>query len=159
MDLANLPDIELMRLYPRLIQELRTRSILKTRNVVGEFGEWYAIQHYNSNPKLPNLQGQQVASMKNIDAVSNKGERYAIKTTSTRQTGVFHSLPENQSQAFEYLILVIFTKEYELKQILELTWEQFNSYKKWKTPENKYNIRISNNLLKEALEIYPNIEV
>ena len=46
------------------VQELRRRGVLRTKNTVGELGEYYAIQFYNkidpskfvAKKKLPNLQ-------------------------------------------------------------------------------------------------------
>jgi hypothetical protein len=43
---------------------------------------------------------------------------------------------------FEYLILVMFNKDYSLNQIYELPWDQFIKYKKMKPPENKWNLPI-----------------
>ena len=36
-------------------RELKKRGILRTKNVVGELGEYYAIEFYNSNDNLPEL--------------------------------------------------------------------------------------------------------
>ena len=54
-------------------------------------GEYLAIENYNKIANLPTLQ-KATASTQNIDAISNKGERYSIKSTSGTATGVFHSL-------------------------------------------------------------------
>ena len=35
--------------------ELQNRGILRTKNVVGELGEYFAIDYYTNHPKLPNL--------------------------------------------------------------------------------------------------------
>ena len=36
-------------------QALRARGVLRTKNVVGELGEYYAEDIYNKTPGLPNL--------------------------------------------------------------------------------------------------------
>ena len=36
-------------------RELKKRGILRTKNVVGELGEYYAIEFYNSKDDLPEL--------------------------------------------------------------------------------------------------------
>ena len=141
---ADLSDIELIELYPKLLQELKTRGIIRTNNLIGELGEYLAANTYLKNPKLPNLQ-LNIKSTKNIDATSNKGERYAIKATSGNGTGVFASLPteDDGKVYFEYLILVLFNKDYTLQAIYELTWDQFVQYRKMKPPENKWNLPIT----------------
>lgn len=144
ISIAHLSDVELIELYPKLLQELKARGIIRTNNLIGELGEYLAASAYQNNPKLPNLQ-LNIKSTKNIDATSNKGERYAIKATSGNGTGVFASLPtENDDKVyFEYLILVIFNKDYSLQAIYELTWDQFVLYRRMKPPENKWNLPIT----------------
>jgi hypothetical protein len=143
-NLSELSDSELIELYPALLKELKSRSIIRTNNLIGELGEYLAANAYQKNPKLPNLQ-LNIKSTKNIDATSNKGERYAIKATSGNGTGVFASLPtENDGKVyFEYLILVMFNKDYTLQAIYELTWDQFVLHRKMKPPENKWNLPIT----------------
>ena len=89
MNLDKLNDDELIDLYPKLLDQLKIRGIIRTKNIIGEFGEYFARREYKNNPKLPELQ-LNLSSTKNIDATSIKGERYAIKSTSTNLTGVFH---------------------------------------------------------------------
>jgi len=86
---------------------------------------------------LPNLQIAPPGTT-NIDAISRNGERYSVKTTSRKLTGVFYGLndldsEEIEKQKFEYLIIVIFKDDFVLDKIIELTREQFLKYKKWHT--------------------------
>ena len=46
---------EIIRLYSMAIKELKRRKVIRTNNVVGELGEYLAIEIYNSTPGLPNL--------------------------------------------------------------------------------------------------------
>lgn len=143
-ELSSLTDKELIDLYPSILKELKSRGIIRTNNLIGELGEYLAANAYQKNPKLPNLQ-LNLKSTKNIDATSQKGERYAIKATSGNGTGVFASLPteEDGKVYFEYLVLVCFKKDYTLESIYELTWEQFISFRRMKPPENKWNLPIT----------------
>ncbi len=153
--LSTLSDSELIQLYPSILKELKLRGIVRTKNLIGELGEFMAVEAYQKNPKLPKLQ-LNLKSTKNIDATSQKGERYAIKATSGKATGVFSSLPiENDGKVyFEYLILVIFTKDYTLQSIYEVTWEQFIQYRRMKPPENKWNLPITELVKSVARKIY-----
>ena len=110
---------------------------------------------YNEISGLHKLQDAP-KSTKNIDAISVNGERYAIKSTSGSGTGVFASIPTDDDTKifFEYLILVIFDKDYTLKEIFELNWEQFLKFRRMKPPENKWNIPITKNLKFDAKKIF-----
>ena len=107
---------------------------------------------YKNNPQLPQLQ-LNLKSTKNVDAISIKGERYAIKSPSGQGTGVFASLPEKDDGIvhFEYLVLVLFNKDYTLNGIYELTWGDFLKFRRMKPPENKWNLPITN-ALKENIK-------
>ena len=103
MDLSKLKDEQVVDVYPRVLKELKTRGIIKTNNLVGDLGEYLAIKTYSETPRLPKLQDAP-AGTKNIDAISTKGERYAIKSSSGTGTGVFASLPTGNDNKiyFEY---------------------------------------------------------
>jgi len=156
MDISSLSDKEVIELYPTILGELKKRGIIRTNNLIGELGEYFVADIYKRTSSLPQLQ-LNLKSTRNIDATSSKGERYAIKSTSGNATGVFASLPtENDGVVyFEYLILVIFNKDYSLKEIYELNWAQFLKYRKMKPPENKWNLPITNEVKAAAKKIMP----
>ena len=108
--------------------ELKKRGILRTKNVVGELGEHYAVDFFNNNGKLPNLSFAP-PGVQNIDALSRNGEIYSIKGVSSRKgtTGSFwnpESIDKNEKK-FDYLLIVILSDKYSLDMILELTWDEF----------------------------------
>ena len=146
MDIDKLSTEEIVSLYPKILKELKSRNVITTNNLIGELGEYLAIENYNKIANLPTLQ-KATASTQNIDAISNKGERYSIKSASGTATGVFHSLSGEKD--FEFLIIVIFDKDYQLVNILEYRWEEFLNIRKLKKPENKFNVPLT----KKVLEI------
>ena len=146
MDIDKLSTDEIISLYPKILKELKSRNVITTNNLIGELGEYLAIENYNKIANLPTLQ-KATASTQNIDAISNKGERYSIKSASGTATGVFHSLSGEKD--FEFLIIVIFDKDYQLVNILEYRWEEFLNIRKLKKPENKFNVPLT----KKVLEI------
>jgi hypothetical protein len=97
IDLSKLADDELIQLYSILLKELKNRSIIRTKNIIGDLGEHLAIYHYNHTPGLPNLQAAP-AGTQNVDAISRKGERYSIKSTSGNLTSVFYGLNDIDSK-------------------------------------------------------------
>tara|TARA_B100001027_G_C16088282_1_gene250496 strand:+ start:158 stop:352 length:195 start_codon:yes stop_codon:yes gene_type:complete len=46
MNLEDLENDELISLYPKLLQELKRREIIRTNNLIGELGEFIAASKY-----------------------------------------------------------------------------------------------------------------
>lgn len=153
-DLDALSDNELVKLYPQLLRQLKLRGIIRSKNVVGDLGERLAIATYNDTPGLPKLQGAP-AGTQNVDAISRNGERYSIKTTTGSGTGVFYGLPLQGSgdapkQKFEYVIIVRFDDEYQLRGIYELTWDAFLKHKKWQSRMNAWFLTLSRAVIEDS---------
>ena len=91
--IKEISDDSLWKNYAITIKELKKRKLIRTRNIAGERGEQLAVEIYNSTPGRPNLQAAPEGTQ-NVDALSRKGERYAIKTMTLprKLTGVFYGL-------------------------------------------------------------------
>jgi hypothetical protein len=142
---------ELIQLYSEIISKLKSRGVIRTKNIVGDLGEYLAIEHYNKTPGLPNLQAAP-AGTQNIDAISRQGERYSIKSTSGKLTSVFYGLNDPEStdeekQKFEYVIIVLFSEIFELEKIIEIDWNQFLSLKRWHKTMRGWNISVTKQLI------------
>lgn len=155
-----LSDDEVWLLYASCEKELKNRKLVRTRNIVGERGEFLAIKTYNSIAGMPNLQAAPEGTQ-NVDALSRKGERYSIKTISEpgTTTGVFYGcgnlddveIPEKK---FEYVIIVTIDSDFELRRIFEINWEQFLNLRKWHKTMRAWNLSITRNLISKAKLIY-----
>ena len=158
MDLEEKSNEEVIRLYSAVIKELKRREIIRTNNVVGELGEYLAINYYNKTPGLPNLSWAPVGT-ENIDAISRKGERYSIKSTSGNTTGVFYGLepkgsPVPDEKRFEYVVICKLDDDYELEMILELDWDTFLDNKRWHSRMSAWNLTLTHKLQEQAKVIY-----
>ena len=158
MELSKLDAFELIKTYGLLIDELKNREIIRTKNIIGDLGEYIAIDFYNRNTNLPKLEFAPTGT-ENIDAISRKGERYSIKSTSAKTTGVFYGLNspdslEKNEKKFEFLIIVEFDKNYNLIKIIELEWEKFLIFKKWHKRMQAWNITITKELLSNSKIIF-----
>lgn len=156
INLEELNNEELWLGYADIQQELKKRNLVRTNNIVGERGEFLAIETYNSISGLPNLQAAPEGTQ-NVDALSRKGERYSIKTISEpgNTTGVFYGLGEKDDgivpdKKFEYVIIVQIFKDYKPKRILELNWAQFLKFKRWHSTMRAWNLSVTKLLLSEA---------
>ncbi|WP_325192823.1 hypothetical protein [Methanobrevibacter ruminantium] len=157
-DLKNMSTEEIIELYSASIKELKERKIIRTKNVIGELGEYLSIQYYNNTLGLPKLQAAPIGTQ-NIDAISINGERYSIKSTSTNLTGVFYGLEpkgseEEDQQKFEYVIICRFDEDYQLKEILEIDWDTFIENKRWHSRMNAWNLNLSKKLYEGCKIIY-----
>jgi len=160
MNLDKLKNKEIIALYSDIIIELKKRKIIRTKNLLGDLGEYLTIDFYCNTPGLPNLQAAP-SGTQNIDAISRKGERYSIKSTSGNLTGVFYGLNdpdaiEKEMQKFEYVIIVLFSNDFRLEKILEISWSLFLNHKKWHKTMRGWNISITKKLIKEATIIFSN---
>lgn len=129
VDLTVLNTSEIVSLYCKVIKELKARGVIRTNNVIGDLGEYLAVEYYNNTAGLPTLAAAPIGT-ENIDAISRKGDRYSIKSTSGNVTGVFYGLEPKGSiirdkQKFEYIIICKFNSDYELEEILEMDWTTF----------------------------------
>jgi len=156
--LKKLPDEALYKAYTFVIHELRKRGIIRSKNVVGDLGEYLVIKHYNDTPGLPNLSPAPTGTQ-NVDALSRKGDRYSIKATTGKVTGVFYGLHDKgesrpEKQKFEYVIVAIFDENLTLRRINELTWSDFLKYKRWHSRMRAWNLSITNDLLENTKTMY-----
>ncbi len=156
----SLTDDEVWIFYASCEKELKHRNLVRTRNIVGERGEFLVIKTYSEIPGSPNLQAAPEGTQ-NVDALSRKGERYSIKTLSEpgKLTGVFYGcgnvgdsvVPEKK---FEYVVVVIIDSDFNLKKMYEINWEQFLKLRRWHTTMRAWNLSITKNFVNEARLIY-----
>ncbi len=144
---------ELLIKYGELLTEMKKEEIIRTKNLVGDSGECIVVNYYCGNSNLPNLI-LTPPSNKNYDAIDERGLKYTIKTTSMKMTGMFH-IKKTEIKQFDFIIIVRFNKNYQLIQIIELTWDDFLKYRQMdevgKTDDmGRYRIRFSKIFLNET---------
>ncbi|BDS11499.1 DUF6998 domain-containing protein [Aureispira anguillae] len=161
MNLNELNTTELIQAYSGIIKQLKKRKVIRTKNLLGDLGEYLAIEHFNKTAGMSNLQAAPAGTQK-IDAISRNGDRYSIKSTTGNLTGVFYGLePPNSEnidrQKFEYVLIVKFDNDYQLEKIIQLDWNLFHKYKRWHKTMNAWNISITKSLTDEAKVLYERI--
>ncbi len=158
MDLSNCSISELVSLYSQSVKELKKRGVLRTKNVVGELGEYLVLEQYEKNPNLPNLNMVPVGT-KNINAISQAGDRYSIKSTSGNVTGVIYGLQPPESSVpdkplFEYMVICKLDSDCGLEGIYQLSWDDFLKHKKWHSRMNAWNVTLTKAMKEDAVVIY-----
>jgi hypothetical protein len=156
--LRNLRDEDLPLAYRCIIKELKKRGIIRSRNVIGDLGEYLVIKYYNNTSGLPNLSSAPPGTQ-NVDALSRRGDRYSIKAATGRTTGVFYGLNDPNSnlpdeKKFEYVIIALFDENLVLQRINELSWNEFLKYKRWHSRMRAWNLSITQELLKNTKTIF-----
>lgn len=158
MDLTALETTEIISLYGSVIKELKARGVIRTNNLLGDLGEYLAIECYNHTAGLPTLAAAPI-STENIDAISRKGDRYSIKSTSGHNTGVFYGLEPKSSaipdkQKFEYVILCRFNHDFELEEILEMDWLTFLKHKRRHSRMHAWNLSLTKEVYSDCRIIF-----
>lgn len=154
-----LTDQQLIDSYNKLLTNLKERQIIRTNNLVGDLGEFIAINYYNGKDYLPNL----VLASTNETAFDayqqgNQNIKFAIKSTSTNMTGIFWGLEHKDSeivdsQIFEFVIIVKFGTNYQLEHIYQIDWQTFLGVKTWHSTTKAWKINLTNKLKKRATTI------
>ncbi len=158
IDYTDFSDIELIKKYGELLNEMRLRKLIRSKNVTGDLGEYIVINHYNQTKGLPKLQFAP-PSTKNIDAISVDGERYSIKCTTTNTTGAFRGIPKDFSpneirQLFEYVVIIKLDKMYETELILQIDWPTFLKHIHWHSRIQAHTLSLSQSLIADSKVIF-----
>ncbi|MES9771678.1 hypothetical protein ABWK50_11795 [Priestia megaterium] len=152
---SELDDLEMIEACGQALCELKSRRVIKTKNTIGDIGEWFVMQFYNEDVKLANLQEMPIGT-KYFDARSEDGKRYTIKTTTTKATGVFHGLNEPscelpEEQRFEYVVIVVLHPDCFLPQeVYEINWDDFLAHRKWSNSKKAWNLSLTRRLKEDA---------
>ena len=156
----DLDDGNLVGCYGEVVKELKARKIITNKNITGELGEHLVINHYCNTPTLAKLQRAPTGT-KNVDALSTQGDRYSIKTITSKTTGSFYDLePKGSSkkdkQVFEFLIIAILDENFVLSKILELDWDDFIKFKTWNSRMRNWNVVVTQKLMSEVKVVFNN---
>lgn len=157
-EICKLSTADIIHLYSEIIKELKNRKVIRTNNVIGDLGEYLAIEYYRSIPNLPKLSPAPVGT-ENIDAIDRNGKRYSIKSCSGITTGVFYGLnpkgaTNDEEQKFEHVIICVFSPDYEISSIYQMDWNTFLKHKRWHSRMQAWNLTLSQKVLNDCVAIY-----
>ena len=158
MDLKEFTDLELFELYANCIKELRSRDVIRTNSITGEFGEHIVIDYFNKNPSLPKLSLVD-PGVEGYDAYARNGDRYSIKTCTGQTTGIFPCLNEKgiqviKKQSFDYVVICKLDHDFSLEAIYQLDWETFLRHKKWAKSLGTWNLTLTKKMISECKILY-----
>ncbi len=161
IDIKSITDEELWPWYSLILKELKIRNLVRTKNIIGDRGEFLAAKVYNSTPNEPKLQ-LVLKGTQNVDAISRNGKTYNIKTVTlpNKTTGVFYGLEPKGSdrrdmKIFDYVIIVILDEDLNLKEILEIDWDSFVKIKHWHSRMKAWNLTVNEEFRKLTRKVFP----
>lgn len=160
MDLKHLDNTELINTFAGIIKQLKSRGVIRTKDLIDDFGECLAIEYFNKSHRMPMLQAAPSGTL-NINAISRNGDRYCIKSNSGCLYLTFFGLDSPDStdegkQRFEYILIADFDEDYQLDRIIQINWNLFDKYKCWHETLNAWTLTLSNALVAEGKVIYQN---
>lgn len=137
--------LELLRLHAAVIDELKSRGVVRTKNnPVGDYAEWLVSQSLGLE-----LQSNSVAG---YDATGKDGVRYQIKArrvtpdNRSRQLSAIRKLDEAD---FDRLIGVIFNAEFEVTDAYEIPHEVIAEYSRYRSHTNAHVVHLQGSLLSD----------
>lgn len=158
IDLKQLENRTIIKLYSEILKELKLREVIRSKNLVGDLGEFLVIDYFNNSANLPNLSFAP-PSNKSYDAFDDGNKKYAIKTITNNVTGVFYGLNSNKSTEedkviFDYALIVKLDENYDIEKIIQLDWQQFLAHKKWHSRMSAWNLNLSKKLELNCINIF-----
>jgi hypothetical protein len=153
-DFYEFTNLELIKLYSDIIQELKSREVIRSAKVTGDIGEYFAEDFYKR--KYSNLEFRLVSNQNNIgyDAIDNKEKKYQIKTTTTNDTGDFKNIIDFDNKNFDILLVCQLDKTFNLESIYKLSWEQFWEVKIPRNNPGIYKVTINKKFIENSEVIY-----
>jgi hypothetical protein len=115
-DLAQMSVRSLLRFYGQILQQLKEREILTTRDgPIGGYGEWLVARAFGGT--------RQGNSNKSVDVIASDGTRLQVKTRwlplehDSRQLGAIRNL---ESGGFDYIVAVLLDKDFEVAEAYQI---------------------------------------
>lgn len=136
-------NLELLRLHARIIDELRRRDVLRSKNSpVGDYAEWLVATTFGWQ-----LQPKSAAG---YDAVDSNGIKYQIKArritpdNKSRQLSAIRNL---EAEAFDYVIGVLFDREFTVAGAYRIPHGVVLACAKYKPHTNAHVLHLQGSLL------------
>ena len=145
LPLSELEPVELLRQYTAIIDELKSRGIVRTNNApLGDFTEWL-ISKKMELQLMPN-------SKASYDAISDAGVKFQIKArriTPENNSRQLSAIRKYQEADFDYLIAVIFNVNFSIIEAYLIPYEVVGKYGRYQEHTNALNLIMSGTILKD----------
>ena len=144
-DLKEFTISDLFKYFADILDELKERSVVRTRNnPVADYAEWLIARSLGLTLERNSRAG--------YDAINNRGERFQIKsrrldpTNKSRQLSVIRNLRNNE---FDYLIGVLFEKNFAVKEAYKIPHEIIEKYTRFSKHQNGHILNLKGKILED----------
>ncbi|MFJ4397457.1 DUF6998 domain-containing protein [Pseudomonas sp. NPDC089396] len=146
MNLASMEIKDLLKLQSDVIDELKNRGILRTKNnPTGDYAEWLVASALSMKLAKNSSAGH--------DAETDAGKKIQIKArrvtadNKSRQLGVIRNLDKND---FDELVAVIFNESYEVVEAVSIPHSVIREYSSFRQHVNGHILHIRGALLSDS---------
>jgi hypothetical protein len=146
MNLEKMQSRELLLLYANILDELKTRKILRTKNnPVGDYAEWLV--------KAALGYELQTNSNSGFDAIDKDGIRYQIKSrriTEENKSTQLSAIRNLDRKDFDFLIVVLFDREFQISRAIQLPHSTVEKHAKYRDHVNGHILHVRSTLLADS---------
>lgn len=142
-NLKPMSERDLLRLYAELMEELRTRGLIRSsNNPVADYAEKVAVEYLGLRRAGKEARG--------YDGLDKNGMKYQIKGrritrhNKSRQLGVIRNINE---KLFHFLIAVIFDESFDLIEMWKMPYRFVNENATWSKHQNGHIFYAKPNVL------------
>jgi hypothetical protein len=146
-ELKAFSDLELLRSYALILEELRLRKVVRTFNSpIGDYAEGLVAKTLGLTLMANSNTG--------YDAVDPNGTRYQIKCrritpqNKSRQLSAIRNL---ENQDFNFLIVVLFNERIEIEKVLKIPHEIIHKYAKFREHVHAHILVLREGILGDPL--------
>jgi len=132
INLRNLDNQSILRLYAELMEELRNRQLIRSsNNPVADYAEKVVVGYL----RLTRVGKEE----RGYDALDNRKNKYQIKArritrhNKSRQLGVIRNLDE---ELFDFLIAVIFDESFNILEMWRIPYRFVKENSRWSDHQN-----------------------
>lgn len=134
---------QLLIAFGDILEELKEREIIKTRNnPVADYSEWLVSKSLGFSLQRNSNAG--------FDAIDRKGRKYQIKgrrlsdINRSRQLGVIRNLKDNK---FNFLIGIIFDRKFTVLEAYKIPHDLISEYARFSSHQNGHILRLEGDVL------------
>ena len=134
---------ELLRCFANILDELKERKVVRTRNnPVADYAEWLVTQQLGLSLERSSKRG--------YDAIDQNGKRYQIKsrrldpTNESKLLSVIRNLDTNE---FDYLVGVLFNRDFTVKEAYKISHSVIREHARFSEHVNGHLLHLQGEVL------------
>lgn len=142
IDLAHIDDDGLVRLFGRLMRELRERGVVRTaNNPIADIAERLVADYYDGHVAPSNE--------RDYDVLTKAGDRLQVKALRRTQKGR-STLSALRGHGFTALVAVVFGEDFTVQEAFFIPLEVVEEYQRWSTTWKAHRLSLTKRLCADS---------